>query len=63
MDYFLDNLDHELERHQNKLRSLMLQQKQAQADVQAGNIYEETVRILADKLKEIDEKLKEGNAA
>lgn len=62
LDYLLDNLQKELNRHNNKLRALLKQQNQARSDIALGNMYDEEVKVLADKLKEIDEKLKEGKA-
>jgi Zn-dependent M32 family carboxypeptidase len=63
LDHCLENLSKELERHQNKLRELMVQQSQARRDLSIGNPYDDEVTILAERLKEIDEKLKEGTAA
>lgn len=62
MDYLLDNLQKEMNRHNNKMRALLKQQNQARSDIALGNMYDEEVKVLADKLKEIDEKLKEGKA-
>lgn len=62
LDYLLDNLQKEMNRHNNKLRALLKQQNQAKSDIALGNMYDEEVKVLADKLKEIDEKLKEGKA-
>ena len=62
LDYLLDNLQKELNRHNDGLRELLKQQNQAKSDINLGNIYDEEVKVLADKLKEIDKKLKEGKA-
>lgn len=62
LDYLLDNLQKELNRHNNKLRALLKQQNQARSDIALGNMYDEEVKVLSDELKEIDEKLKEGKS-
>lgn len=63
LDYCLDNFGKELERHKNKLRNLIAQQNQTKRDLETGNIYDDEVAALADKLMSIDEKLKEDTAA
>ena len=63
LDHCLDNLGKELERHNNKLRDLIAQQNQTKRDLDIGNIYDDEVGVLADRLMSIDEKLKEETVA
>ena len=63
LDYFLDHLNQVLEGHRKKLRSLMIQQKQAGQELEAGNIYDDEVNHLIEKLGIIDRMLKEGEVA
>lgn len=62
LDYLLEHLPQRLNRHNEKLNELMKQQNQARSDIAFGNMYDEKVKRLAEQLKEIDEKLKEGKA-
>jgi len=63
LDHCLDHLDKELERHGEKLRQLLTQEKQAKKELETGNPYDEEVTALAEYLKEIDDKLMEDTAA
>ena len=62
LDYCLEHLPSELKRQVNKLKDLLKQQHQARIDLDLGNIYDAEVRIFVDRLKIIDDQLKEGNA-
>lgn len=61
LDYALEHLPDTKAKNEDKLNDLYKQQQQAEADIDAGNEYDETVEALAKKLEDIDSKLKESN--
>jgi hypothetical protein len=63
LDNCLENLSKDLNRHKNKLRELLVQQKETEKELNGGNPYDEEVESLIRKLKTIDEKLMEDTAA
>jgi len=60
LDHCLEHLPDVLEKHKEKLRDLNVQKNNAKRNLEIGNMYDDEVELLADKLAAIDEKLKEG---
>ncbi|MCR5836012.1 MAG: hypothetical protein K6G88_05875, partial [Lachnospiraceae bacterium] len=59
IDYCLDNLNKDMKRHNIKLREYIIQQEEAHTTLSKGNIFDDVVYKLTERLNKIDEELKE----
>lgn len=62
LDYVLDHLEDTKAEHEREYQALLGQQRQIEETLDEGNTYDEEVRNLMERLKEIDRQLQEGHS-